>query len=45
MKKISNYKSILLNTPITIDESFKQNYAFKYYDFSDENIFKRIESI
>ena len=29
MKKISNYKSILLNSPITVDESFKQNYALK----------------
>ena len=44
-EKISNYKSILLNTPITIDESFKQNYALKYYDFSDENIIRRIENI
>jgi hypothetical protein len=43
--KILDYKSKLLNSPITIDESFKQNYALKYYDFSDENIIRRIENI
>lgn len=43
--KISNYKIMLINTPVTIDESYKQNYALKYYDFSKDNIIKRIETI
>lgn len=43
--KIKDYKLVLLNGPIIVDQSYKAAYALKYYDFSDLNLIKRIESI
>ena len=43
--KINLYKNNLSHQEITIDESYKDSYLLKYYDFSQENLKKRIEQI
>ena len=44
-KIIDSYKDKLLTSKITIDNSYKANRYMKDYDFSDENIIRRINEI
>ena len=39
---INKYKLLLIKSDIEVDESFKNLYYMKDYDFSDTNIIKRI---
>lgn len=43
--EIENFKNRALQSKIEIEDSYKRSRFMKYYDFSDENIIRRINAI